>query len=600
MRLSLRSKETLAITLLTVIVVVTTSLLHVFHLTRVVVQDALHQSELIARQLYAQTGHALARAGPTDPRQALRRDADLRNLVEASVGYSPNLLYVLIADRTGTVILHSERAKEGSVAPDRARLDGLLDLNPARRVQALYEPGKIYEAALPLSLNGAPFGTIRLGVATGLLRRELNASLTQSLAIAGLTLPLAWLVAMGLANLTLKPIRRLAEEMGRLRQGEFVFSKELLGADEVGELAAQLQLLGQELRSDRLKLMGSQAPLQQVVDQLEDGLLLCNPQRVVLFYNKAAEPIMGRPLEQSLGQPLEAVLPEAHPLRAMLDRAFALRASVRNATLALATDAGPKEFLVSVFFVADAQRGMGAMVLFKDLDSIKTVQSLISYSAKLTALGRLTSGVAHEVKNPLNAMMIHLELLREQLGTAPDQVRQSLDVLASEIRRLDRVVQGFLKFIRPQDLTIKPLAIEPLLQHLVTLLKAEWEKAGIAFSFRTDPSLPAVPGDEALLQQAFLNILQNACQAMPDGGVVTLTVERDQADWVKVSIADTGVGIPAEDRDKIFTLYYSTKPDGSGIGLSMVYRIVQLHDGSIEVQSEVGRGTTIIVRLPLR
>ncbi|WP_447972805.1 sensor histidine kinase [Nitrospira sp. Kam-Ns4a] len=600
MRLSLRSKETLAITLLTVIVVVTTSLLHVFHLTRVVVQDALHQSELIARQLYAQTGHALARAGPTDPRQALRRDADLRNLVEASVGYSPNLLYVLIADRTGTVILHSERDKEGSVAPDRARLDGLLDLNPARRVQALYEPGKIYEAALPLSLNGAPFGTIRLGVATGLLRRELNASLTQSLAIAGLTLPLAWLVAMGLANLALKPIRRLAEEMGRLRQGEFVFSKELLGADEVGELAVQLQLLGQELRSDRLKLMGSQAPLQQVVDQLEDGLLLCNPQRVVLFYNKAAEPIMGRPLEQSLGQSLEAMLPEAHPLRAMLDRAFALRASVRNATLALTTDAGPKEFLVSVFFVADAQRGMGAMVLFKDLDSIKTVQSLISYSAKLTALGRLTSGVAHEVKNPLNAMMIHLELLREQLGAAPDQVRQSLDVLASEIRRLDRVVQGFLKFIRPQELTIKPLAIEPLLQHLVTLLKAEWEKAGITFSFRTDPSLPAVPGDEALLQQAFLNILQNACQAMPDGGVVTLAVERDQADWVKVSIADTGVGIPAEDRDKIFTLYYSTKPDGSGIGLSLVYRIVQLHDGSIEVQSEVGRGTTIIVRLPLR
>lgn len=600
MHLSLRAKETLAITLLTVIMVATTSLLHVFHLTRVVVQDALHQAELIARQIYAQTGHTLARAGGADARQALRRDADLRNLVEASIGYSPNLLYVLLADNSGTILLHSEREKEGSTAPERPRLEALLEMNPGRRVRALYEPGKVYEAALPLSLNGAPFGTVRLGIATGLLRRELNASLTQGLAIAGLTLPLAWLVAMGLANLVLKPIRRLTREMDRLRRGEFDLSSDLLRGDEVGELAAQLQLLGQEIHSDRLKMMGGQAPLQQIVDQLEDGLLLCNQQGRVLFYNRAAEQIMGQPLEQALGQPLDAVLPNTHPLRPMLERAFELRLGTRNAKLSVDTEAGLKEFLVSLFFVADAQHGMGAMVLFKDLESIKTVQSLISYSAKLTALGRLTSGVAHEVKNPLNAMMIHLELLREQLAEAPGQVRQSLDVLTGEIRRLDRVVQGFLKFIRPQELTIKPLAVEALLGHLLTLLRAEWEKEGITFSFHSAPGLPAVPGDEELLQQAFLNVLQNACQAMPDGGTVTLWAEQEQADWVKISIADTGSGIPAQDLDKIFTLYYSTKPDGSGIGLSMVYRIIQLHDGTIEVQSEVGRGTTMAIRLPLR
>lgn len=600
MRLGLRARETLAITLLTVILVATTSILHVFHLTRVVVQDARQQAELVARQLYAQTGHVLARSGPADPGQALRKDAELRTLLEASIGYSPHLVYALVADRTGTVLLHSERDKEGSVAPERPRLDDLLDLTPWQRVRALYEPGRLYETALPLSLNGAPFGSVRLGLATGLLRRELNASLTRSLAIAGLTLPLAWLVAMGLAHLALKPIRRLTQEMGRLRRGEFALSEDLVRGDEVGELAAQLQLLGQELHSDRLKQMGAQAPLQQVVDQLEDGLLLCNQQRLILFYNRAAEPIMGRPLERALGQPLAAVLPEDHQLRPMLDRAFALKTGMRNATLSVATADGPKEFLVSVFVIADAQRGMGVMALFKDLESIKTVQSLISYSAKLTALGRLTSGVAHEVKNPLNAMMIHLELLREQLQAAPDPVRQSLDVLASEIRRLDRVVQGFLKFVRPQELTIKPLAVDALVRRLVALLQAEWEKAGVTFSVLVAPDLPPLPGDEELLQQALLNIMQNACQAMPEGGTVTIEADRDQGDCVRIAVTDQGVGIPEADLEKIFTLYYSTKPGGSGIGLSMVYRIVQLHDGTIDVRSEVGRGTTMTVRLPLR
>jgi signal transduction histidine kinase len=242
---------------------------------------------------------------------------------------------------------------------------------------------------------------------------------------------------------------------------------------------------------------------------------------------------------------------------------------------------------------------MGAMVIVKDLESIKTLQSLISYSAKLTALGRLTSGVAHEVKNPLNAMMIHLELLREKLEAPPEEVQQSLEVIGSEIRRLDRVVQGFLRFIRPEELSLKLLDVNVLLKDVVALLETEWQKEGIRFAFHFDPTLPLVAADEELVRQAFLNILLNACQAMPNGGTVSILTEGEGWDFVKVSIADSGVGIPPEDIDKIFHLYYTTKSGGSGIGLSLVYRVVQMHDGLIEVLSEVGRGTTMIVRLPV-
>ncbi len=599
MRFGIKGKEVVAITLLTLLVVATTTFIHLSQLTRVVVQEALQQAELIAKQMYARSSRSLSRARGRNPAEILRRDQELRTLLDASVGYSPHLLYALIADQKGKMILNSEREKEGSDAPERPSLEHLLSLDPIGRFRALYERGKIYETTLPLSLNNKPFGSIRLGITTSLLRRELNASLQESLALAGLTLPVAWLVAMGLGTLILRPIRRLTREVDRIGRGDFEIDARRGRGDEIGELTSQLQLLGQQLQADRLKMLGEKAQLQQVVDHLEDAIILFTRDRRILFFNKAAEVVVRRPLEHVVGWPWEDMLEPSHPLQPLLEQAFEQQVGFRNATIALPRDGGHKEFLVSVFFVTDAQQAMGAMVVIKDLESIKTLQSLISYSAKLTALGRLTSGVAHEVKNPLNAMMIHLEILKEKLDVPPEQVKQSLEVIGSEIRRLDRVVQGFLKFIRPEELSLKLLDVNALLKDVVALLETEWQKDGIRFAFQFDPILPLMAADEELLRQAFLNILLNACQAMPTGGTVAISTEQEGDEIVRVSIADTGVGIPPEDIDKIFHLYYTTKPGGSGIGLSLVYRVAQMHDGSIEVSSKVGRGTTMVVRLPV-
>lgn len=228
-----------------------------------------------------------------------------------------------------------------------------------------------------------------------------------------------------------------------------------------------------------------------------------------------------------------------------------------------------------------------------------TVQSLVSYSHRLAALGRLTSGVAHEVKNPLNAMMIHLELLKERLVAPSAEVEQSLEVIGGEIRRLDRVVQGFLRFTRPHELEFKPIEVATLLQSAVVLVEAEWQSQGIRFSIEMPPGLAPLEGDEELLRQALLNLIQNACQAMPKAGVVTVGA-RVEGDTLLLEVADEGVGIAPEQVERIFTLYYTTKPEGTGIGLSVVYRIVQMHDGSIDVRSVLGRGTTMTIRLPFR
>ena len=599
MRFGLKAREILAVTLLTVLAVATTALMQFGQLTRITVRDASEQANLIAKQVFAQSGRVLARSPGRDPREVLAHDPELRSLLEASVGYSPHLLYVLLAGQGGETILHSERRKEGMPAPDQPALQGLLSVDPFRRFFALYEPGRVYEVTLPLSLDGRPFGSIRLGLSTALLRRDLNSSLTRALVLAGFALPVAWLVAMGLAHLTLKPIRRITREMERLRHGEFEVGRDLGREDEFKELASQLQLLGRQLQSDRLQMLGEKAQLQQVVDQLEDGLVFLSQDRRVLFFNKAAEDILGKPVAEALGWPVEDLLDPSHPLRPILDRPGPQGAGVSNATIVLPRDGRPKEFLVSTFSVRDAQRAMGTMVLLRDLDSIKTLQSLVSYSAKLAALGRLTSGVAHEVKNPLNAMTIHLEILKGKLGASSEGAQESVSIIESEIRRLDRVVQGFLKFIRPQDLALKRVDLNRLLRAAIALLEAEWGPKGIRFVFQPDPGLPSITADEGLMHQATLNILLNACQAMPSGGTVAVVTTWESQETARVTIADEGVGIAPQDLDKIFRLYYTTKSDGSGIGLPLAYRIVQQHDGRIDVASEVGRGTTMTIRLPV-
>jgi signal transduction histidine kinase len=179
-------------------------------------------------------------------------------------------------------------------------------------------------------------------------------------------------------------------------------------------------------------------------------------------------------------------------------------------------------------------------------------------------------------------------------------VRESLDIIGAEIRRLDRVVNGFLKFVRTHDLALKPVDLNALGQGVAALLEAEW-KPEVRFVLALDPACPRISGDEELLRQALINIVVNACQAMPSGGEVRIETRRLGREWVALAITDQGVGIAAEDRERIFSLYYTTKPEGSGIGLSLVYRIVQMHDGVIDVETPEGQeGTRMTIRLPVR
>jgi hypothetical protein len=252
---------------------------------------------------------------------------------------------------------------------------------------------------------------------------------------------------------------------------------------------------------------------------------------------------------------------------------------------------------VSVQFVEEEGERVGCLVTLRDASTRAQIEDQIDITSKLAAIGRLMSGVAHEVKNPLNAMVLQLEILKSKLGNLGDRVGPQLEILSAEIRRLDRVVKTFLDFTRPVEIHPIKTDIESLVREVFTLAEPHARKNSVRLVFEQNGVLPSARVDRDLMKQAILNLVLNGCQAMPSGGELRVTPHA-QPDRVILEIADQGVGIPPEVREKIFSLFYTTKPGGTGVGLAMAFRILQLHNGSIDFSSEVNRGTTFRLSLP--
>jgi signal transduction histidine kinase len=217
-------------------------------------------------------------------------------------------------------------------------------------------------------------------------------------------------------------------------------------------------------------------------------------------------------------------------------------------------------------------------------------------SRRLAALGAITSGVAHEIKNPLNSIALRLELLRERVGEDASGAQEDLAVLTEEVTRLDRVVRTFLDFTKPVTLEIHDVELRELAGGVLTLIEPQARARGVELRIE-GPEL-RVRADERLLRQAILNLAQNALDAMPGGGELRVTLSRGNDGMCRVEVADTGTGISSEHRDKIFKLYFTTKADGTGIGLAQVFRAVQLHGGTIRLDSEPGEGAKFTIELP--
>jgi signal transduction histidine kinase len=618
MRLGIRAKQIAGVTAIVGLAVVALSGLAVARLSSVMMSESLARGTMLALAIYHRAREVVPVSA--EPYPALRDDPGLRSILQSSI-YGESVLGASILDTHGVVVASSDPTLIGRPLPPSDDLAPIVESTAFEQLRVIYSTdGRTLEVRQPLTLGDEAFGSIRIGVSTLLMRRALSRSLAPTLLAAAGALFVAIIVAGVLAERLLRPIHVIRSGLTRLGQGEFGVTLDLPPGDEFGELGSFFNTVSQQLSADRAALAGQKANLQVAVEHLEDAVALFNPSGELLFSNPAMQATLPA---AGIGRPIAAWLPAGHPCRTIVEETLATRQS-RGPTQASIEPEADLLLMTQMIEGTDGEL-VGVLLVARNLAYMSRVQTMLAYSRKLVALGRLTAGIAHEVKNPLNAMMIHLELLRTKirkaalapapqavaaaggsLGLAPvttlppaaQSALEHVEVIESEIRRLDGVVQGFLKFTRPEDLRLAPVRIGELVTAIQSVVAPEAEKNGVKVTIECPDTLPAVNGDAGMLRQVFLNLAINACQAMPQGGSLRIACAPASRRRVEVRFEDTGVGIAHDHLAKIFDLYFTTKDHGTGIGLSMVYRIVQLHDGEIEVESTQGRGATFRVLLP--
>ena len=312
--------------------------------------------------------------------------------------------------------------------------------------------------------------------------------------------------------------------------------------------------------------------------------------------------LVSAPVERFLGRPRGALL--GRTVRDVFSGNTALENAVldaferRRPLSSEFTAAGGRRVQVSLDFVHEKDTQIGALLIMRDTESVRRIGDEIEMSRRLSASGRVTGGVAHEVKNPINAIVLHLQLLQNKLSLLDPDTRRHMDIIGSEIHRLDRVVQTLVDFMRARELHLAEIDFRDLLEDVATLAAPDAEQHGVTVVRKMSADPLPVKADLDFMKQALLNVVINGIQSMPQGGELTIAAHREENSAI-AEVRDRGMGIPQDVQDKIFELYFTTKKDGNGIGLAQTYQILQWHYGSVEFVSTEGHGTTFRFRLPL-
>jgi len=604
----LRTQIVLAITFMVAVLVSAFSYIYISELLRQRIDSASDSAQhLTANLAFLATNEApdlsSTRVDTNNP-EAMRKtlayylgtDRALNNFLESIVGSWPDVYDATIVDADGKAILHTNPDLIGKRIPDRPSFQTVQSAKFREQLRLVYNPATVYDVRIPLTLDGALFGSIRVGVSTVFLKNELTPSLQHAVIFSAAAIFLSLMLAAALSHLALGPLERISRTLDSVAAGEGeAVGEHDASRDEYGLVTLKIAHLGRQVRDAKEIFSALKDNVDQIMGNLQDGLMLFTREARVVLVSASVERFLGRPRRELLGRIVNEIFTRDSALGVLLLESFHLRRPVAQEEIEAPNG---KRVQISLDFIQERGGQIGALLILRDAESVRQIEDEIEMSRRLSASGRLTRGVAHEVKNPINAIVLHLRLLQNKLQQVDPDTRRHMDIIDSEIHRLDRVVQILVDFTRPRDLRLEEMDLRRLLEDVMTLATPEAEQHGVKIVSELPASPLPVKVDSDFMKQAILNVVLNGVQAMPGGGNLKVA-GRSDGEVVITEIRDEGKGIPQDVHDKFFELYFTTKKDGSGIGLAQTYQILQWHYGSVDFESRDGQGTTFRLRLPL-
>jgi PAS domain S-box-containing protein len=605
--MSRRTQIVLSVTFMVAVLVSALSYIYISRLLQQSISTSRQTASNLAAQIVFVANNAVpdltsTRVDTNDPAAVsagiayyLSTDRDLSVLMDSVAKNWPTIQDAAIIDANGKVILHSRPELIGAQVADRPDFSVVEGASFRRQLSLLYNGPAVYDVRMPLQLSGSPFGSVRVGVSSVFLKGELTPTLQRATIVAAAAILFSLLVAAGLSRLALGPLARISRTLDSVSAGAAdAVVEEDAGHDEYGLVTLKIAHLDRQMRDAREIFSALKDNVDQIMANLQDGLMLFTRDSNVVLVSASVERFLGRPRGELLGRTVKEIFSPDSTLGSLVLDAFRLRHPFEQREI---ESPNGRRAQVSVDFIQEQGTQIGALLTMRDTESARRIEDEIELSRRLSASGRLTRGVAHEVKNPINAIVLHLQLLQSKLEQIDPDTRRHMDIIGSEIHRLDRVVQVLVDFTRPRDLHPEEVDFRRLLEDVAVLAApdAAQQNVKIVRDLSSEPLMVKVDTD--FMKQAVLNVILNGMQAMPQGGILNISARRED-EMVVTGIRDQGTGIPPEVQEKMFELYFTTKKSGSGIGLAQTYQIMQWHYGSVDFESIAGRGTTFTLRVP--
>ena len=357
----------------------------------------------------------------------------------------------------------------------------------------------------------------------------------------------------------------------------------------------------QQVRTLLLDIASENDRLETVLHSMMDGVLVADTNHGLILYNKAAEPLLHVHVGEVYEKKIWTVIKDE-------DVAEFVKTTLLNQERQFDTEftldfSGVTRMLsFSIMPLVKEGKIQGNLIHIEDVTEKRSEEARLRRAESLASLTTLAAGVAHEIKNPLGSISIHLQLIEKELktdcGPANENIHQHLGVINEEVNRLNSIVVDFLFAVRPMNTQLEENNLNGSVRETLEFIRFELDEHNIEVEEDLCENRCVIMMDEKLLKQALLNLIKNAEAAMPEGGTITVSSRRKQ-DHVLLEVKDTGSGISSENLSKIFEPYFTTKEFGSGLGLTVVFKIIREHMGEISVQSKVGEGTTFSMMFPI-
>lgn len=490
----------------------------------------------------------------------------------------------------------------GNVAEDKAAISEALNKSEPVTLDTEALGKRVLKSFIPISQPGAGDYVISVVMDYSTISSVIKEQLFNNIMTSVLLLVISLLASYFMAGVVTRPIQDILAKVNDVAKGKFEPPLNVASRDELGQLAQRINAmtshllqhtnrLGQTLEENR----AVKEHLESVINGTSDAIHTVDMDGRIISTNRAFEELYGWGAEDALVKPpylVPATVQEQENKRLQQLKDGATLPPVE--TVRLKRDGSLVEVSVSSSVIRDEEGQPQSVVhVSRDMTERNRIEELLRRSEKLTTVGQLAAGVAHEIRNPLTTLRGFLQLQQEKKVLVPLHI----DLMLSELDRINMIVSEFLILAKPQAVHFQQRDLRHIVGDVVSLLDSQAHLFGIEFAthFSAEPAM--VHCEENQLKQVFINVIKNAIEAMPEGGTITLE-QHQQQDSIVIVITDEGGGVPEEMLPKLGEPFFTNKETGTGLGLMVSQRIIQAHKGSLEISSEYGRGAQVIIKLP--